>query len=316
MHGQKVTFQGPESAKEVLVSDFYEGFSIRGVDTDGFEYRFYARMPLLHEGFHPSIDTSPLEVMRATYDSLGMLDTRIIAGSGVQSFQEVRMADLPLLSRAWVFQERLLSRRVIHFAPFEMFWECQSKLKCECGELTGEHRNNLHSKSERENPTAKKAYRALLQEASQDHHILRTFPLLQSKSLAWQMMIRHYTRLDLTRETDRLPALSGIACKSQGNGLYLAGMWADDFPPALLWFPDVFVEKIARSLDSAVPSWSWASVQGPIEYYATRGFHEAQVEAALIASHCEAAGRDPRRASEARTDYRGSSRSGGTHQDH
>jgi Heterokaryon incompatibility protein (HET) len=39
----------------------------------------------------------------------------------------------PLLSRAWVFQEQLLSSRVLHFGPHELVWEYQHEVLCECG---------------------------------------------------------------------------------------------------------------------------------------------------------------------------------------
>jgi hypothetical protein len=37
----------------------------------------------------------------------------------------------PLLHRAWVFQERLLSTRVIHFTDYQVIWECQSMQESE-----------------------------------------------------------------------------------------------------------------------------------------------------------------------------------------
>jgi len=43
----------------------------------------------------------------------------------------------PLLSRAWVYQERMLSTRVLHFGPYELFFECKSAIRCECGGLGG-----------------------------------------------------------------------------------------------------------------------------------------------------------------------------------
>ncbi|KAK1655008.1 heterokaryon incompatibility protein-domain-containing protein [Colletotrichum phormii] len=42
----------------------------------------------------------------------------------------------PITKRAWVFQERLLSGRVVHFAGSEVNWECRSKMMCECGEIS------------------------------------------------------------------------------------------------------------------------------------------------------------------------------------
>ncbi|KAK5657170.1 hypothetical protein OQA88_3227 [Cercophora sp. LCS_1] len=39
----------------------------------------------------------------------------------------------PLLTRAWVYQERLLSPRVVHFTPDELSWECNRSIRCQCG---------------------------------------------------------------------------------------------------------------------------------------------------------------------------------------
>ncbi|KAF2245985.1 HET-domain-containing protein [Trematosphaeria pertusa] len=41
----------------------------------------------------------------------------------------------PLLSRAWVFQERILSPRVLHFCKSELVWECRQLSVCECAGL-------------------------------------------------------------------------------------------------------------------------------------------------------------------------------------
>jgi hypothetical protein len=38
----------------------------------------------------------------------------------------------PLTQRGWVFQERLLSRRILHFGKHELIWECNETLWCEC----------------------------------------------------------------------------------------------------------------------------------------------------------------------------------------
>lgn len=37
-----------------------------------------------------------------------------------------------LLTRGWVFQERLLSNRFVHFLQDEIFWECRESTWCEC----------------------------------------------------------------------------------------------------------------------------------------------------------------------------------------
>lgn len=47
--------------------------------------------------------------------------------------QSEQHARFPLMSRGWAFQERLLSRRVLHFSEAELVWECRELSTCECG---------------------------------------------------------------------------------------------------------------------------------------------------------------------------------------
>lgn len=42
----------------------------------------------------------------------------------------------PLLRRAWCFQERLLSPRLLHFHGQKMVWECRTATSCECDFLS------------------------------------------------------------------------------------------------------------------------------------------------------------------------------------
>jgi hypothetical protein len=39
----------------------------------------------------------------------------------------------PLQSRGWVYQEALLSPRLLHFGKSELVWECAETTACECG---------------------------------------------------------------------------------------------------------------------------------------------------------------------------------------
>lgn len=45
----------------------------------------------------------------------------------------VTLQQWPLLMRGWAFQERCLSKRVLHFCKQELIWECFQISDCECG---------------------------------------------------------------------------------------------------------------------------------------------------------------------------------------
>ncbi|CAG5174570.1 uncharacterized protein ALTATR162_LOCUS7815 [Alternaria atra] len=45
----------------------------------------------------------------------------------------------PLLTQGWVYQERLLSPRFLHFGKDELVWECLEESVCECGGYSLDH---------------------------------------------------------------------------------------------------------------------------------------------------------------------------------
>lgn len=153
-----------------------------------------------------------------------------------------QVAELPLMSRAWTFQERMCSTRILHFTGDEMVFECCSNVWCECGEYHGRSK------------TAKQR----LSECRWNVSI-------------WYKLVTDYARRALTYETDRLPALSGVATLFQKKvggspGAYLAGLWGGDLFKGLHWsvMGDVATRPpdMARDgLQSAPPSWSWTSIR-------------------------------------------------------
>ncbi|KAM0421203.1 hypothetical protein ACHAPT_010923 [Fusarium lateritium] len=52
--------------------------------------------------------------------------------SGVQRRPYSCNPAFPLITRGWAFQERLLSRRVLHFGFTELFFECRERYSCQC----------------------------------------------------------------------------------------------------------------------------------------------------------------------------------------
>lgn len=92
----------------------------------------------------------------------------------------------------------------------------------------------------------------------------------------WHHVVEDFTARDITRASDRLPALSGLAAAfgRGGGGRYLAGIWCDMLSVSLQW------RVVARrgggrgagGLESGrhatyyAPSFSWASVTGRVEF--------------------------------------------------
>jgi hypothetical protein len=161
-----------------------------------------------------------------------------------------------LMRRAWAFQERLLSHRIIHFHHEEMIWECMTDLNCECG---------WETETQRDNEPLKKDYAALLR---MDTNSLTLIPRTIE---SWPKIVSMYSELALTFETDRLPALSGLASRlaSPGGLDYLAGLWRSDLERLLGWTR--FIPKDESTLGHAErcaaptpPTWSWASITSTV----------------------------------------------------
>lgn len=200
----------------------------------------------------------------------------------------------PLLKRAWVFQEQILSPRIVHFASGELFFECTSHLTCECSGWS------LRSKSHQWETRWRKAHAVLL---GQDAMVPGKYfaPETRKKIFdfeAYRGLIETYTELDITEELDRLPALSGITFGRKDE--YLAGIWRSILIESLHWYP---VSKSLRGMMARrpckyrAPTWSWASVEAPIrhiekDFYKTK--HSAICIAEVIDASVTLVGVDPR----------------------
>jgi hypothetical protein len=159
----------------------------------------------------------------------------------------------PLLNRAWVFQERMLAPRTLHFHNEEMIWECNSGISCECSRLDdykfGDPDRPLEESTADQ---LKTMYTTILSEETTEKTMLDN----------WLEIISEYCGLRLTKETDRLPALAGLASRvaKRLESQYLAGLWSQDLPRQLCWVKDRLSRPSFRNLNSGSPSWSWASV--------------------------------------------------------
>ncbi|ERF71712.1 hypothetical protein EPUS_05584 [Endocarpon pusillum Z07020] len=161
-----------------------------------------------------------------------------------------QVSDTVLHSRGWVFQECLLAPRVLHFTEKQIFWECFNDRKCEGFPSELRFGRRLKDFEPLFGATAPRNVQdRLLSEFAYD---------------LWIDFINAYSKCALTRSTDRLVALSGLAKLYQEatGDEYVAGMWRSRLPWFLAWYVRKPIPK--SSSEYCAPSWSWASVGGPV----------------------------------------------------
>lgn len=156
-----------------------------------------------------------------------------------------------LLNRGWVFQERLLSRRMLHFGHDELFWECMECMTCECP--TGLFCPGLDIKS----------IRTRIPEGGTK----------EDRRTSWQTIVQGYTSLSLTKISDRRVAILGLAAEMAPHrkGRYLAGLWEDTLISDLAWERLGGESWIGNARPpqtlTRTPTWSWASIDDACTYF-------------------------------------------------
>lgn len=174
---------------------------------------------------------------------------------------EVSMA--PLNQRGWVFQERLLSPRTIHFGRSQLFWECKELMACEAFPQALPkvlEPRFLYTKMTDLKEIREVALNRFGNDLSTD-----------TGYLSWYNWIQQYSRTSVTKSSDKLIAVGALAryMEKELNDSYLAGLWLGDMPGCLLWRTraDVPVTPAPRKPKChRSPSWSWASIDGEITF--------------------------------------------------
>lgn len=163
-----------------------------------------------------------------------------------------------LSARGWIFQERLLSRRVLHFGGGQLLWECREQSACE---------------------TWPGGLPLILQERAAGNGTKAAYTSWRRGELGisleyqgdpkkhmriWQAITEEYSGCDLTRPEDKLIALSGIAEEMSlvFKDDYLGANWRSQFPEVLMW-----AGGNSRPRPLRAPTWSWASVDGRIRWH-------------------------------------------------
>lgn len=209
-------------------------------------------------------------------------------------------------TRGWTFQERVLAPRILHFGKSEFAWECPETVTCECQTVITNWDRESRFKSNLADAPLRVA-----RDGSQ--------PMSRVDILLWTNFVREFTRRKLTYSTDILHAMSGLAdymSAATGAG-YACGLWKNQMEEFLMWKvvhgedsahpnklkmsrldrsqPPNHPERPRRHTSYYAPSWSWASVIGPVDFAVGRLDTSDSDQVAHYRKDGKAGGRDRKR---------------------
>lgn len=198
-----------------------------------------------------------------------------------------------ITARAWTYQERVMACRCVVFRQNEIFWECRTECKCECSVNPYGWRRKYPPQS------------ALLPdfqpvESSADGSHYTENDLTMNPWSYWYKAIDTFSPTDITRASDRLPALSAIAkvIHDASGAEYLAGLWRTNLIRQLAWVTvpqSGNMGKPTQQYDTYVaPSWSWVAIHGRA-FWLDRANEPISTEysAKVCEAQCETMARNP-----------------------
>ncbi|KAK2468232.1 hypothetical protein H9L39_19878 [Fusarium oxysporum f. sp. albedinis] len=155
-----------------------------------------------------------------------------------------------LNKRAWVLQERALSRRTIHFTKRQTYWECGGGVRCET--LTYMRNEKSSFRSDPEFP------RSITERGE------------EARVKLFQSLFAEYSNFGLTKETDRPVAIDSLArelAKAFGTNVRY-GIFEYYLHRSLVWrrSQNIPMARIPCPAGQALPSWSWMAYHGQIDY--------------------------------------------------
>lgn len=168
----------------------------------------------------------------------------------------------PLQKRGWALQEHILSRRVVQFISEELVWHCRTARATEAHPMLKTSAREGPQRMGFLNPAVLPP-RPEIDAATRNH-----------LSEYWSLVVQNYSNRKLTRESDKLVAVSGVAdaLSASGMGPHHAGVFESDPLVGLAWhsdpaYPDgPWAPTHVRPARYRAPSWSWASLDGPVAW--------------------------------------------------
>ena len=149
----------------------------------------------------------------------------------------------PINQRAWTYQERRLSQRVLDFNHSQVVLYCYTNKRCQgSGSLEDWSEDSEESR---------------LYKPVSDHQALPE----------WRDIVDVYVTRKVSFASDRLKAISALAdiYRQRTGYTYLAGLWEESLVYDLCWKTGEN-EVLPRPREYRAPSWSWAAVDVVASY--------------------------------------------------
>ncbi|MCJ1441565.1 MAG: hypothetical protein MMC23_002054 [Stictis urceolatum] len=155
-----------------------------------------------------------------------------------------------LQTRAWALQESILSPRVLYFCNEQLVWQCHGSLQGEDG------------------------YRWSYMDEWQDIPVLTppqfSFSNETEAYETWSSWIADHSKRQITFKSDKLATLAGLTSwyREKTGMRSLVGLWsardsAKMVTAGLVWSKLDPEPELGERLEG-IPSWSWASIDGPV----------------------------------------------------
>ena len=141
--------------------------------------------------------------------------------AAVQSRSGPNIRNFSLLSRGWAYQERRVSRRIVHFARNQTYWECRHCFEsADVAGIMGEQ------------PTQRLGMQPM--------HTMASAHWSGDNVMDWKKTVMEFTCLQLTFSSDRLPAIAALAERMMHlrgrDDTYIAGLWQSSILSDILWY--------------------------------------------------------------------------------
>lgn len=183
-------------------------------------------------------------------------------------------------SRAWIFQERMLSTRLLYFTREQIFWECAEHVTSEriTPKRTEPRVIEQGSSFEEAVEGTERLHRALRslhdfhgtasafaddpRHGASFHDLWDEYQIFK----VWWILVERYSASKLTYDTDKWYAIAGLCSilQSRFQSTIHEGIWRNAIGAGILWHaPD----EALRAYDGYhSPSWSWLGINGAVKF--------------------------------------------------